>query len=235
MAPNRVVATVVVAPHPDDEVFGAGGVIALKRDRGAAVSVVFLTRGEGSHRSCCAVAEEEVGEARAAMAAEALEKLGLAVTDLHWFDCPDGGIPGSGTAGFDAAAEKLAVFLREKNPAEVFAPFPGESWPDHRAAGEISREAVRRAGGETRLYYYLVWTWIGLPLAAILRLPWRKSLRVDIGEGIDRKGAAVEAYLGKRAPCGFPWSGALPEDFLKAFQWPFEIFFRSDCAIGKVK
>jgi LmbE family N-acetylglucosaminyl deacetylase len=37
----------VVAPHPDDETIGAGGLIQQVRDAGGAVRIVYLTDGEG--------------------------------------------------------------------------------------------------------------------------------------------------------------------------------------------
>ena len=40
---------VVLAPHPDDETLGCGGLIALKRSLGAPVRVIFMTDGAGSH------------------------------------------------------------------------------------------------------------------------------------------------------------------------------------------
>ena len=39
-------AVVVFAPHPDDEVFGCGGALALHARAGVSVHVVLLTEGE---------------------------------------------------------------------------------------------------------------------------------------------------------------------------------------------
>ena len=36
----------VIAPHPDDEALGAGGVIQQALDRGASLKIVYLTSGE---------------------------------------------------------------------------------------------------------------------------------------------------------------------------------------------
>ena len=39
-------SVIVFAPHPDDEVFGCGGAIALHVQAGHAVHVILLTSGE---------------------------------------------------------------------------------------------------------------------------------------------------------------------------------------------
>src|SRR3954466_10161705 len=37
----------VIAPHPDDEIIGAGGLMRRVHDAGGAVRVVYLTDGDG--------------------------------------------------------------------------------------------------------------------------------------------------------------------------------------------
>lgn len=222
---NRAQA-LVVAPHPDDEVFGAGGLIALKRAAGARVDVAFMTGGEGSHASCCGVSPEAIAAARRRLAGAAGRELGLDESALHWLGLKDGSIPRRGQGGFDAAVGKLAGLLARLSPEEVYCPHPSDVWSDHVAAGEIARAAAARAAWGGRLCYYLVWAWHNLPLRGVLGLGWRSAVRLDIRGVFDRKQRAMDAYLGEVAPgCGRPWSGVLPKDFLRAFDWPYEVFF----------
>jgi LmbE family N-acetylglucosaminyl deacetylase len=235
-----------VHPHPDDEAFGCGGLIAAKRAAGVRVHVVFLTAGEASHAGCCGVAKEAVAENRRILAAKAGRHLGLEPSATHWLGLADGHIPrapageapGETASAFDEAVSKLADVLAELAPAEVYCPHPLDGWADHVAAGEITRAAV--AAVELRvtasasqakpieLWHYIVWAWLNLPLKGILRLGWRNAVRLDIGGVFDQKQAAIQAYLQETAPCGKPWSGVLPRDFLRAFDWPHEVFFRAD-------
>jgi LmbE family N-acetylglucosaminyl deacetylase len=41
----------VVAPHPDDETLGCGGLISLLAQNGSAFYIVFVTDGSASHRN----------------------------------------------------------------------------------------------------------------------------------------------------------------------------------------
>ncbi len=93
---------VVVAPHPDDETLGAGGLIQRVIERGGTVRVVLVTAGDGYVE---AVVHEtgkprprpaeyvEYGERRLREARRALRELGGdAIRAEHLLGFPDGGI-----------------------------------------------------------------------------------------------------------------------------------------------
>ncbi len=202
---NGSQAVLVVAPHPDDEVFGAGGLIAMKRAAGVRVYVVLMTGGEASHANCCGVPAEEVATNRRRLAAAAGRALGLDESALHWLGLKDGSVPGPGQGGFDEAVGRLAGLLVRLSPEEVYCPHPSDVWRDHVAACEIARAAVARAAWGGKLFYYLVWAWHNLPLCGILELGWRSAVRLDIRGVFAQKRRAMEAYLGEVAPgCGKP-------------------------------
>lgn len=73
-----------VCAHPDDESFGLGAVITAFIDRGTAVHVVCLTRGEASTLS----ASSGLGERRCAELDCAAAILGVSTVTVH--DYPDG-------------------------------------------------------------------------------------------------------------------------------------------------
>jgi len=217
---------VVVAPHPDDEVFGAGGLIALKRAAGVRVDVVFLTNGEGAHVGCCGLSPEAIVAVRRRLAGAAGRELGLDEPAMHWLGLVDASVPRLGQGGFNAAAAKLATLLERLAPEEIYCPHPSDVRSDHVAACEITHAAIAQAAWGGRLSYYLVWVWHSLPLRGILALGWRRAARLDIRGVFEQKRRAIDTYLGEMAPgCGKPWSGLLPVSFLKAFDWPYEVFF----------
>src|SRR5689334_21080738 len=79
----------IVAPHPDDETFGTGTLVAtaMNRDcttavRPRSVHIVFLTSGTASHRGCCAIDESELSTARESTAIRVIAALGVQENNL---------------------------------------------------------------------------------------------------------------------------------------------------------
>ena len=171
---------IVIAPHPDDETFGCGGLMAAKRLASGSMDVAFLTAGEASHRTCCAIDSSCVAEARQALAGQAAGVLGVHAAGLHWLGLEDGWIPDRGKAGFEEAVGNLCRVLEEVAPQEVFCPHPLDCWPDHEAAAQITLAAVERLGRPVKLHFYLVWGWYNMPLRYLPRLGLRKAWRLDI-------------------------------------------------------
>ncbi|HEX4497934.1 MAG TPA: PIG-L family deacetylase, partial [Thermoanaerobaculia bacterium] len=90
----------VLAPHPDDEVLGAGGVLREAVRRGLPVRVVFLTHGDSNEWSFLAYRKRPVltpsgalamGAVRHQEALEAAKVLGVAAQDLRFLGYPDYG------------------------------------------------------------------------------------------------------------------------------------------------
>ncbi|MCS7065980.1 MAG: PIG-L family deacetylase, partial [Fimbriimonadales bacterium] len=87
----------IVAPHPDDEVLGCGGLIAEAVRRGALVRVVFLTSGDGYPAAATLLCRStptpkdflELGRLRMREARQAVQVLGLSPRDLVFLGYPD--------------------------------------------------------------------------------------------------------------------------------------------------
>src|ERR1700690_4452808 len=63
----------VIAPHPDDEVFGCGGTVSLLRDSGGIVTTIIVTNGaESDDDASGTLIEIRAEESRAAAKARGL-------------------------------------------------------------------------------------------------------------------------------------------------------------------
>ena len=67
----------VLAPHQDDEILGAGGLIQICKSRGDSVRVVFATNGDRHGRG---VARHRYDESR-----NALARLGVPESNIYYF------------------------------------------------------------------------------------------------------------------------------------------------------
>jgi LmbE family N-acetylglucosaminyl deacetylase len=86
----RGVDVLVIAPHPDDEVLLASGVMAKAIREGRRVAVIIVTNGD---YSC-----ERDGYLREAESIAALQVLGVAEADVHFLGYPDGALAQLGEA-----------------------------------------------------------------------------------------------------------------------------------------
>ncbi len=83
--PQRPIDVLVIAPHPDDEVLLAGGVLALAVKAGQRAEVIIVTNGDFT----C----ERDGTVRQGESVSALTALGLPEAAIHFLGYPDGHLP----------------------------------------------------------------------------------------------------------------------------------------------
>jgi LmbE family N-acetylglucosaminyl deacetylase len=163
-----------LAPHPDDETLGCGGVLACHRAQGDPVRIVFLTDGAAGDPDGLYPADRYV-EIRQREARQAGAALG--VDDLTFWELPDGRL-----ASVPDLEDRLATAIHAFRPDVLYFPSSAEVHPDHWATGA----AVEALGRASRLpcpaYAYEVW-------AAI-----RPTHLIDITAVLPRKEAAMAAY-----------------------------------------
>lgn len=219
-------SSVVVAPHPDDETFGAGGLIALKRALDIPVAVIFLTDGGASLSAFPEISPEDVGRVRRNQAITAAACLGLDPADVIVLGLVDGKIPHEGQPGFEEAVVGLTRELERCGPSEVYCPHPNDGLPDHEATASIVLAAARRSSRPVRIIFYMVWMWFNARSPFKTRLELSAGWQLNIQPAYAKKRAAVTQYLdSERAPGGHPYCGYLPSAVVKSAKARSEIFF----------
>ncbi len=133
---DRYGATLVLAPHPDDEVLGCGGTIARLVAEGARVDVAIVTRGMAP-----AYSDEQVAEVRAE--AEAAHRV-LGVAGTHYLDLPAAALDRVPQAEVNHA---IAALIGRVQPATLLVPFVGDIHADHQIVFNAAMVAARPAGG----------------------------------------------------------------------------------------
>lgn len=139
----------VVAPHPDDETFGCGGLIAELRARSAAVTVVTVSDGAASHPGQVGLAALRRSEQHRATRA-----LGCSRAPV-WLGLPDGGL-----AEWEQALRERLVPLIAGSDLLV-GPWPGDRHPDHEVVGRVAEQEASALGVAAISYPVWLWRWGG--------------------------------------------------------------------------
>ncbi len=216
--------TVVLAPHPDDESLGCGGLLATLAAAGVPAHVVVVTDGTQSHPGSASYPADRLRQLREAEATEAVAALGLSPDDVTFLRHPDCGLPAPGTDAFDRAADRLAEVLGRAEA--VVVPWRRDPHCDHVATWELAAAAAARLDDPPRWIEYPVWAW---PHAATDIAPQEgeaTAWRLDIGGVLPAKRRAVAAHRSQLTalidddPDGF----RLAPEMLAHFDRPWELF-----------
>ncbi len=149
-------AALIVAPHPDDEALGCGGLLAALAEAGARLSVVFVTDGGASHPCSRDWPRSRLAALRAEEAKASLAALGAASAERLHLGLPDAGID-RGAAEWTAALDATVALISGLRPELVVAPWRRDPHRDHRDAYVLAVEALRQAGVSARLLEYAIW------------------------------------------------------------------------------
>jgi len=227
MRPEQLGAVAVIAPHPDDESIGCGGLIALLCQQGQPVSVVLLSDGALSHPGSLRWTRSERVRLRLAEFHAALRMLGVGADGARALQWPDGALPSAGSAGFGAAVTELAACLAEVRLTTLLVPWRRDPHPDHRAASAIARAANAGLKRPARVLEYPVWAPQRGSDAEQPRLHEATHWRVDVAAVVDHKLRAINAHQSQLGgvidddPAGF----VLPPDMLARCAQPFETYY----------
>ena len=154
----------LIVPHPDDEVFGSGGLFRRMTQQGKRVVTITLTRG-GAGRTLDLCSREELPACREQELRRSLAALGVSAEDVHIFDYPDfvtatdrGMGPRPGLQGEDQAevAGRIVEVIEDVKPRVLltFPPNGANGHPDHVATHRLALAAVERAGTKPEKLYY---------------------------------------------------------------------------------
>ena len=185
----------VIAPHPDDESLGCGGLIAALSADGRAVQVVFVTDGAGSHPNSAAWPSARLAGQRRREAQAALACLGATGVPPVFLDLPDAGMPSLADPAGEAVVGALAHALGAFGPELVLTPWRRDPHCDHRDAWALTKAAVSRSGLAPERLEYAVWLDEFGGEGDRPRDDEVEAVAFDISDVLALKREAVEAHL----------------------------------------
>ncbi|MGE4064897.1 MAG: SAM-dependent methyltransferase [Rhodospirillaceae bacterium] len=174
--PYRPVQTIparsvlVLAPHPDDEVYGCGGVILSHVAQGTAVRVVIASDGggalEGADRSRTVRQRRDESCAAARI---------LGYGQPIFWDLPDRALVYS-----EELTQRIVAAVGDADL--IYAPSPTELHPDHRGIALAAIEALSRSDASKRLVLYEI------------SAPLQPNVLLDISAHHQCKSAAMACF-----------------------------------------
>ena len=215
---------VVVAPHPDDETLGCGGVIALLRQRDIPVHILVVSDGTQSHPHSQRYPPERLRQLREQETRVAIQVLGLptaAVTFLRW---PDTAVPHPEDPDFSTAVDQCYRYLLRHSPTLVFVPWQHDRHCDHRATWKITQHALGQLPSPPRQLIYSIW---GSPSAGLSAVPagemgWRLDIRTV--EAVKRRAANTHRSQTTDLIADDPTGFRLTPDMLNNLIQPWETY-----------
>lgn len=213
--PRHWPGVVVVAAHPDDEVLGAGGTLAILAAAGVRVRLVAVTDGEGSHPGADPAA---IAATRIAETASALGLLGASGIEVVRLRFPDTGLAAREKDLVKALGEQCEGF------GMCLAPWEADAHADHEAAGRAARRAGRRAGMTVLTYPIWMWHWAK---PDDRRVPWDRACQVRLPPWIAaRKRDAIDAFTSQLTDRGPDTGPILPAGIVAHFTREEEVLLR---------
>ena len=129
-------AILVVAPHPDDETLGCGGLIAMCANAQQPVSILAMTNGEASHPGD-QTWRHKLGQIRQHEQLGALKILGICNPDIISLELPDGGLDQLS----DEHRREVSAFIKAcviaRNIETFFLPAIDDCHDDHQATARL--------------------------------------------------------------------------------------------------
>lgn len=225
LAPDAPGTLLVLAPHPDDDVLGCGGLITLRRLAGCDVQIVYVTDGSASHDGHPTLTRTQLATQREGEARAATRMLGVESAAVQFLGAIDGTLDRLSPLEASTVIDKLARLLRQLQPEEILLPASDDGSSEHEATFRLFRRAYAASGSAARVREFAIWAWWSP------RLLGRKLLR---GQRVSRcnfrgyeflKARALAAHRSQTEPTA-PWTNpVLMPPFCRMFLAPEEFFF----------
>lgn len=215
----------IIAPHPDDEVFGCAGLIQRALLQGKNVNVIVLTNGENAYDEEL-ISKQQLKEKRKSLTVNAAKKLNLPIGNIHCFGWRDGYLHNE--IRNEVKRSEIRELIERINPEVIFSPHPFEGWEDHLAASDLADALITTLPAKNiQSYKYCVWLWYSTPYSKVRQLDWKNSYRLNLTQREHKlKLEAIDAYMKPQTDFGKPYAGDLPTLFVWANQWRRELYFK---------
>lgn len=197
--------TMVVAPHPDDEALGCGGLLLRRKSEGSRLAWVIATQMPNNSSNELAkfdLRKSEIDEVAEKFGFEEVYQLDFETTKLD-------------VAPIESLVKKIARLIEHFQPTEILIPHQGDIHSDHRIISEATMSSIKwfRSPSISRVLAYETLSETNFNLVRANQfLP---NFYVDISEYISEKIQILDLYKSEIGAHPFPRSIAAVESLAK--------------------
>jgi N-acetylglucosamine malate deacetylase 1 len=218
-------SVLVVAPHPDDETLGCGGVLARIIRAGGTVNVLFVTDGRASHPGHPLISPGTLAALRHDEARAATGALGIEWRNVFFLDSPDGALASLDLAHTNELVAKIANILTKTSAEVLLLTYRHDGSTDHEASVALVKKALSATRQRPQILEFPIWAWRNPLMLVRPILTSRVIWSVDISNVKGMKIAALDAYISQTRPIPPDLMPVLSPEFTSEFTFDEEFLF----------
>jgi LmbE family N-acetylglucosaminyl deacetylase len=190
------VRSLVIGPHPDDEVLGVGGTLLKRRAQGGEIGWILMTEMKTENGYSTEAVNQrriEIENINSFMGFGFFSEMKFATSSLD-------------QVAMALLVDKLSKAIREFEPQEIFLPHFSDVHSDHRVTFEATSSCVKwfRQPNVKRIMSYETVSETGFGLN--LNLAFHPNLFINIEKYLERKVEALNIYSSETDSHPFPRS-----------------------------
>lgn len=208
----------IIAPHPDDEVLGCGGLISYMNQQKKNIDIIFLTKGENVESY---IPQNIIKEERTKLAIRASKCANQPLDHVFLLDFTDGDVNIN-----SIETEKLKSIIAQIKPKNIFVTSLFDSHKDHIQSNNIIREI--NIDKHIKIFEYCVWFWHSMSIRNFFSINWKNVRFFKMGKDLIKlKKKLIKIYTDETDSEGEHYSGDLPGILITNCSRKNELYFET--------
>jgi LmbE family N-acetylglucosaminyl deacetylase len=185
----------VIAPHPDDESLGCGGLINTLAGQGRSFHIVFVTDGGASHTGSHKWSRQRLATRREQEAANALRHLGIGDQPRTFLRLRDAAMPSIFSVERRSAVAEMNSIIRSFRPDLILMPWRRDSHCDHRDSWRLVMDSMPLGPTKPATLEYAIWLEELGRIEDYPRADEAEPVTFNVTSALRNKRAAIAAHL----------------------------------------